>query len=155
MKRAQVENLRQLWVCRMKIVLTIFLLNSIVVFGQEPPKEACIPGVDSLTNEEVYKITDVPAQINGGMSALFKEATKRIKYSSSLERYPIESKVIVAFIVTEIGSVTGQRIVRNIDGTDIGEQLLRIVQEFKWQPAICNGNPVKSILTLPMILDFN
>ena len=136
MKRAQVENLRQLWVCRMKIVLTIFLLNSIVVFGQEPPKEACIPGVDSLTNEEVYKITDVPAQINGGMSALFKEATKQIKYSSSLERYPIESKVIVAFIVTEIGSVTGQRIVRNIDGTDIGEQLLRIVQEFKWQPAI-------------------
>ncbi|MBL3659055.1 energy transducer TonB [Fulvivirga sediminis] len=138
----------------MKIILTILLLNSLIVFGQESGDETCLQEVDTLTNEEVYKITDIPAKIDGGMSLLFKEAAKRIKYSNNSDRYPIESKVFVAFIVAESGSVTGQRIIKNIAGTDIGEQLLEIVQEFTWRPAICKGNPVKSMVILPMILHF-
>lgn len=125
-----------------------------VVFGQESADETSFKEIDSLINEEVYKITDIPAKIDGGMSVLLKEAAKRIKYTNHSDIYPIESKVFVAFIVTESGSITGQRILKNIAGTDIAERLLEIVQEFKWQPAISKGNPVKSIVILPVILDF-
>ena len=139
----------------MKIILSILLLTSLVAFGRESTDETCISEVDSLINEKVYKIADFPATIDGGMRVLFKEAAKRINYTNTSDKYSIENKVFVAFIVTESGSVTGQRILKNIAGTDIGEQLLEIVQEFKWQPATCKGNPVKSIVILPMILDFN
>lgn len=136
----------------MKYILILLLLNSIVAYCQGQIGDKCLSEIDTLINQEVYKVTDKQAKVDGGMNAVFKEVAKRIKYPEKLRRYSIDSKVFVAFIIEEDGSVIGQRVIKNIDGTDFGEQLLKIVGEFKWQPAICNGNPVKSILILPMII---
>ena len=90
--------------------------------------------------------------VDGGMQQLFQVMAKRIKYPKN-DNYPIESKVFVAFVVTELGDITGQRIVKNIEGTDLAEQLLEVVSEFKWLPGTCNGKQVPTILILPMIID--
>ena len=92
--------------------------------------------------------------VNEGIQQIFKEVSKRIKYLSTFDNYPIESKIFVAFVVTNEGGITGQRIIKNINGTDFAEQLLEILSEFKWQPGICNGNSVPTIMVLPMIVDF-
>ena len=41
--------------------------------------------------------------VNGGMQEIFKEVSKRIKYPGTSDNYSIDSKIFVAFVVTDKG----------------------------------------------------
>lgn len=138
----------------MRLFLTVIFLTPSSTFAQKSETDACVSQLDSLAKEIVYKTVEQMPTVNEGIQQIFKEVSKRIKYLSTFDNYPIESKIFVAFVVTNEGGITGQRIIKNINGTDFAEQLLEILSEFKWQPGICNGNSVPTIMVLPMIVDF-
>jgi hypothetical protein len=137
----------------MRFLLPILMLNTIAAFGQASPRDSCYAHLDTLTNQKVFKFVDKIPAVQGGMEALLKEISKKIKYPSIDKKYPVGSNVIVAFVVTIDGSITGKRIIRNIDGTDLGEQLLNIVDDVKWEPGTCNGKKVPTLQLIPLIID--
>jgi hypothetical protein len=134
----------------MKLILPILLVNSIVVFGQNA--DSCSSQYDTLTKQKVFRFADRMPIVQGGMGALAKEISKKIRYPD-VENYLIESRVVVAFVIEANGSLTGKRIIQNIAGTDIGNQLLDIVDDFKWQPGTCQGKKVPTLQLFPMIVD--
>jgi hypothetical protein len=135
-------------------MLAILMLYTSVAFAQSNAKASCSIEVDTLTNTEVFRMVDKMPEVEGGMLGLYKEISKKIKYSH-LDEYPMDTKVIVAFVIDKNGQVTGKRIIKNIKGTDLGEQLLDIVDDLKWQPGICNGKPVPTMQLVPMSVDLD
>jgi hypothetical protein len=135
------------------IISTILSLNSLMVFGQKDDLDSCISQLDTLTRIEVYTDVDQMPTVDGGMQAIYYEISKSIKLPNNFEKYSLEGKTYVAFIVTEEGNIIGQRVIKNVEGTDFAEQLLLIIDKFKWYPGICDEKPVPTILILPMIID--
>jgi hypothetical protein len=112
----------------------------------------CQTEYDTLTHQLIYKTADKKASFPGGFEPLMKETQKRIRLSRSGD-YSNGIKVIIAFVVQHDGKVIGQRIIRNVKGTNLAEQYLDIIDDFNWEPAMCNGKPVSTIVTYPFIID--
>lgn len=138
----------------MKLILVIFLFNTCFAFGQKGNKTACYPQVDTLTKREVYKSVDEMPKVVGGMEELFLQISKKLKYPH-IDKHPIESKVIVAFIVDIDGQIIGKRTVKNIEGTRIANDVLDILDDVKWEPGTCNGKVVPVFHLLPIIIELN
>ena len=119
-------------------------------FGQQNNHDSCVTVMDTLTNQKVFKLVDKMPMVHGGMQELFKQVSSRIKHPH-IDKYPVDSKIIVAFIVREDGQIIGKRIIKNVNG--IGEQLLDIVNDFSWEPGSCNGKNVPTLQIIPLIID--
>ncbi len=89
--------------------------------------------------------------VEGGMPALYKEIRKGIRFPSA-GKFEMGSKVFVAFVVDANGQIIGKRVLRNITGTNIAEQILRIIGDMKWIPGTCNEKAVSTLMILPMIV---
>jgi outer membrane biosynthesis protein TonB len=136
----------------MRFILPILMFNGIVAFAQNSGKDSCSSLLDTLTNQKVFKFIDRMPAVQGGMQALIKEIQRKIRYPHN-GQYPVESRVIIAFVIEVDGSITGKRIIQNVAGTDLGNQLLDIVDDFKWEPGTCNGKKVPTLQLFPMIVD--
>jgi len=136
----------------MKLFTTLLFFISFNCIAQDDyANSACKKVIDSLTNKEVYKVADEMPKIEGGMRQLYRQMAKIIKLPAELPIY--DTKVIVAFIVEKDGRVTGERVIRNIAGTNIGQELLNMVSQNKWNAGKCDGESVAVIQILPMIID--
>ena len=63
---------------------------------------------DSTTeNSRVYDVTDQMPQFPGGQKALLEFLSKKIKYPGLAEKYGVEGRVIMVFIVEKDGSISG------------------------------------------------
>ena len=132
--------------------ISIFIFfKTAVAFGQTEMADKCYPRVDTLTKQSVYIDVDKVAMIEGGTEVLAREVAKRVRYPQS-DKMPVDSKVIVAFIITAEGKITGKRILKHIEGTDLADQFLTIISDLEWEPGRCNGKPVSTLQVLPMIL---
>ena len=100
---------------------------------------------DNYTNS-----TNTAASFIGGEVALSEYIANNLKYPKKARKKKIEGTVVVIFIVTANGSITGAKIVRGIGGgCDL--EALRIVSSMpKWTPAIKNGIPAMSTYSLPI-----
>lgn len=94
--------------------------------------------------------TNTTAGFIGGEVALSEYLANNLKYPKKARKKKIEGTVVVNFIVTANGSITGAKIVRGIGGgCDL--EALRIVSSMpKWTPAIKNGIPAMSTYSLPI-----
>ncbi|GIV32374.1 MAG: cell envelope biogenesis protein TonB [Saprospiraceae bacterium] len=73
-----------------------------------------------------------------------------IKYPKEAIEAGIEGMVVVNFIIEKDGSITGEKIVRDIGG-GCGEEALRIVRSMpKWIPGKQKGQPVRTQFNLPI-----
>ena len=89
------------------------------------------------------------AQFEGGMKALQNHLVHHFNYPQVDRENGIEGKVIVKFVINENGQVESARVVRSVSET-IDEALLLAIETMPvWKPAIKNGEPVKSYVTLP------
>jgi hypothetical protein len=136
----------------MRFIFTILFLKVTVIFGQNSNVKPCQVQIDTLTRQSVYKVADKMASFPGGVEALYKRISKRIRLRNA-DNLGDGIKVKVAFVVQQDGKVVGQRIIKNVKGTDLAEQFLDIIDDFQWQPGICNGKVISTIETLPMIID--
>ena len=137
---------------KMRFILTILIFNTTIVMGQTETRN-CPTQIDTLTNLEVYKVVDEMPTVSGGMQVLYQTIRKGIKYQS-IDEYSVQSKIIIAFIVGSDGQITGKRIIQNVAGTNLAQQMLDIVDDLKWQPGKCNGIPVPTLQLIPMMVHY-
>lgn len=125
-----------------------------MVFGQnDKPKISCYSKLDTLTQQQVYRSVDKMPEVKGGFQELSNEVYKTIKWPPNEDK-PLDTKIIVAFVVQENGQISGKRVIKNIAGTNFADQLLKIIGELKWSPGTCNGKAVPTLYLFPMILEF-
>jgi hypothetical protein len=104
-----------------------------------------------LTKGEVYLFKNRTPKVEGGNEALHKEIRKLNASNTAIQNDP-SGRVIVAFIINVDGSLTGKRILKNIAGTDLGEQLLKLIDNVKWIPEKCNGQKVPTLHSFSVLL---
>ncbi|NOS93772.1 MAG: hypothetical protein HOP30_17775 [Cyclobacteriaceae bacterium] len=136
------------------IVFLTILVN--VSFGQDTLSQnedniSCQSLTDTLTNLVVFKVVDKMPTVAGGMPALYNDILKGIIFPSA-SKLKMGSKVFVAFVVDTNGQIIGKRVLRNITGTNIAEQILRIIGDMKWILGTCNEKAVSTLMMLPIII---
>jgi hypothetical protein len=77
---------------------------------------------------------------------------RKLKASNTSIRNDPSGRVIVAFIVEVDGTLKGKRVMKNIRGTDLGEQLLQLIDNVNWIPGKCHGQVVPTMQTFPVLL---
>jgi periplasmic protein TonB len=102
---------------------------------------------------EVKKIYEVDSQpeFEGGMAALYKFVSSRLKYPGRALDDGIQGTVFVKFVVDEKGKVGNLSLVNNL-GYGLDDEAMRVVAmipNFK-TPAKSNGEPVKVYFQLPI-----
>lgn len=132
----------------MKILLAVvFCMISIRTLGQSTD---CATSFDPQTKTKFSYSAEIRPEPEGGMENIGRLVMKNIRIDSTANR--LQSKVIIAFIVNYDGRITGQRVIRNIDGSTIAEQLLAEISKLNWKPGYCNNKPVPVFFTLPFNL---
>lgn len=108
----------------------------------EPPK-----------NEEENKVFDVVEEqpsFPGGQGALMQFLSSNIKYPVVAAENGIEGRVIVQFVVSKTGAISGAKVVRSVDPS-LDKEALRVVNSMpNWTPGKQNGTSVNVRYTLPV-----
>jgi len=86
----------------------------------------------------------MPVPING-----IEEIQKRIKYPQEALDNGIEGKVYILAFVDEYGDVEKAQVIRGI-GSGCDEEALKAVKETKFNPGICNGEPCRVQISIPI-----
>ncbi|GHT80027.1 hypothetical protein AGMMS50262_24110 [Bacteroidia bacterium] len=90
-------------------------------------------------------------QFPGGDEVLLTFIKDNIKYPSECKEQGIQGRVIVQFIINEMGKISCPRIYRSLHPA-ADEEALRVVKIMPdWKPASNNGIPCKMCYTLPII----
>jgi hypothetical protein len=108
----------------------------------------CRTQSDELTKTLVYVTAEKEPENEGGLSALIRKFTKEIKLDSIPD--DLDTKFIVAFVVTKEGQIIGERIVKDKAGGTVGRQMIKIARSFKWTPAECDGKQVPMLVKIPL-----
>jgi len=117
-------------------------------FCQSNEEGSGLTELDTLTKTNIYTNLEQQPTVIGGMHVLFKEAAQSIEITNTAS--VDESKVVVAFIVTTNRTISGQRVIKNITGTDAVSQFLGVINSFNWNAGLCNGQNVSSIIVLTL-----
>lgn len=121
----------------------LLILVSSIVIAQD--KKECISVRDSLTGIYIYpEVSQIPRPSNGE-SILNSQMLRKIQITDSLEN----SKTIVQFIVDIDGSIKGERMLSN---PEVGKQLISIIKNIQWKPALCNNKAVPFLVTIPLTI---
>lgn len=111
-------------------------------------------GLKEVKEEKAsYLITEEPALFKGGTLDDFKKyVQENIKYPENAIKNGIQGKVIVQFIVDENGSVEKDvQVLRGVS-PELDQEAVRVIQSSpKWTPAKQKGQPVRQILTIPVV----
>jgi len=133
------------------IIISILFL-SLTVYGQgKSDSSGCIIQMDTLTKREVYSFKDGTPKVREGTETLMKEIRKLKASNTAIQNDP-GGKVVIAFIVEVDGTLTGKRVLKNIKGTDLAEQLLSLIDNVTWIPEKCNGKVVPTLQIFPVLL---
>nr|WP_294861586.1 TonB family protein [uncultured Fluviicola sp.] len=78
-----------------------------------------------------------------------------INYPIKAIEMEIEGKVIVQFIVDEKGIITKVGLLQHIDLSLDLEAMLVVLLLDRFEPAICDGKPIKSLYSIPITFNLN
>ena len=73
-----------------------------------------------------------------------------MKYPDIARKAGVEGRVIVTFVVNEVGNVVSPTITRGI-GADLDLEAIRVLSETKFNPGRQDGKPVRVKMTLPIV----
>lgn len=114
--------------------------------GENKPEQVIINGRDTLKAELEH-----PALcIDGGTLNMI--VATNIRYPVKAKENNIQGKVLIAFTIDTLGSVSNYRIKRSIGG-GCDEEALRVVKlmdNIEWLPAMLGGKPVTVECTMPL-----
>lgn len=93
---------------------------------------------------------DTPPSYPGGMANFYKLIATNLKYPETAQKYNIEGKVFLSFVIEKDGTLSDAKIERSLGfGTD--EEALRVIKlSEKWKPGIQKGNPVRVRYNIPI-----
>lgn len=101
--------------------------------------------------EKPYDFVEQPPQFPGGEKELMKWLNTNIKYPLIALERGIEGRVILRFIVSADGSVSGVEVQRSLDPS-CDREAVRVVKNMpKWNPGKQNGQAVPVYYTVPVL----
>ena len=90
-------------------------------------------------------------QFPGGDKALYNFVSQEIQYPRIAEKWGMEGKVYVQFIVTKEGNVTDVKVVQGI-GKVCDDEAIRVTKLLpKWIPGKKGGKPVNVRISIPIV----
>lgn len=118
----------------------------------EPDEAIPIPEAPEIRpdEEDIRVVVEVMPEMKGGLKELYSE----IKYPDMARRAGIEGRVIVQFIVNEMGEVQNPVILRGIGG-GCDEEVLRVIKKMTFTPGIQNGKFVKVKMSQPVMFQLH
>ena len=125
---------------------------AIMQIPESSPKDRVIVGDKVVeTTEEIYTVTEKPAEYPGGEQALRDYIRKTIRYPAIAQEQGIQGTVVVGFVVEKDGSVNREiKVAKSLDGS-CDKEAIRVVKTLKkFKPAEINDRPVRSWMLLPI-----
>lgn len=127
----------------MKHFLLLAFLFSTISYSQE-----------IIFSDSVFKSQDLDQkpEFVGGMAKFYQFLSKKYKMP---EEQGLEGKIIVEFIVEKDGTLTNLNLMQDV-GFGSGEKMLDFLKKCpKWNPGKKDGNIVRSLYSLPVIIRKN
>ena len=105
---------------------------------------------DSGVVGTVYTVVDQPPTPQGGQAGLNDYLIKNLRYPAEAQRAKIQGKVIVGFVVTDVGRIADVQVKQSVGG-GCDEEAVRVVKGMpNWTPGQLNGKPVNVQTSLPL-----
>lgn len=103
---------------------------------------------EALELEEVV----VKAEFPGGNQEMFKFLGKNLKYPKYEKKKNIEGVVYAEFVIKKDGTVDDVTILKSVEKSKkLDKEVKRVLAMMpKWKPAMKDGNPIDSKMTLPV-----
>ena len=100
---------------------------------------------------KIYTAVEVKPEYPGGIAAFYKFVQKNFR-TPEVDQ-DVNGRVIVNFVVEKDGSLTDIKVVRDL-GFGTGKEAIRLLKSApKWKPGIQNGNPVRVLYSLPIMVN--
>ena len=113
----------------------------------------CKKGVDpenSMIEGQVYTVVDQLPTPQGGQTGLNNYLMKNLRYPAEAQRAKIQGKVIVGFIVTNVGRIADVQVKQSVGG-GCDEEAVRVIKGMPdWTPGQLKGKPVNVQTSLPV-----
>ena len=95
-------------------------------------------------NDKIVDVAEVMPSFPGGDEGLKSWLKNNLRYPPSAANNGIQGRVIVQCIIEKDGSVTVEKIARNVD-PELDKEALRLIQTMpKWNPGKSNGSAVRT-----------
>lgn len=107
-----------------------------------PPKEK--------EKEEIFKAAEQPPTFPGGQAELMKYLSSNLRYPPAAAEQGIEGRVVVQFVVSKTGAISGVKILQSLHPSCDKEAERLIKSMPNWIPGKQNGNPVNVYYTIPI-----
>jgi hypothetical protein len=138
------------------VCITFFVWPLSFSYGQETlaqtdHKVTCHSQLDTLTNLIVFDNLDKQPTVEGGLQSLYRTIGENVHFPSQ-DKFDLDPKMFVAFIVDVDGVVKGKRILRNKKRTQVAEDVLGIIENKKWIPGTCQGKAVATLVVFHLIV---
>ena len=113
-------------------------------------------GAEELPITEPFHFVEImPEYAQGGQAGMLKFIYKHLRFPTVAQEQGLSVMVIVSFVVSPTGEITGIQVVRDIGG-GAGEEAVRVISKMpKWKPGIQNQRPVPVRMTLPIRFKLN
>ena len=125
-------------------LLVFFLIPLLCMCKKEVDPE------DSGVVGQVYTIVDQPPTPQGGQTGLNSYLIKNLRYPAEAQRAKIQGKVIVGFVVTDIGRIANVQVKQSVGG-GCDEEAVRVIKAMPdWIPGQLQGKSVNVQTSLPL-----
>jgi protein TonB len=107
------------------------------------------------TAPEILDFTEIRAEFKGGMEAWYNYLRTNLAYPKQAQKIGIEGTVLVRFVINTDGSIQDVEVVRSVDDLLDSAALEVIKNSPDWKPAVHQGRPVRSRMTIPIKFKLN
>ncbi|WP_366186400.1 energy transducer TonB [Flavobacterium ovatum] len=131
------------------ILFIILIFSTTINLAQEMPLETTI-----IPEEKIYKTSELTKETTfpGGMQKFYIFISKLYKVPETPPNIKLKGSIYITFIVEKDGSISNERIIRDI-GYGTGEESLRVLRLCpKWIPGKINEKNVRVQYTLPIAI---
>lgn len=106
---------------------------------------------DSIPKDAVFQVVEeMPEFTDGGMAGLMRYLSKNIQYPAAAQKERTQGRVIVKFVITKDGSITGPHVVTGVDQY-LDKEAIRAISDMpKWKPGKQHGKAVNVEYTIPV-----
>ena len=102
--------------------------------------------------DEIYlRVEEMPMFMEGDISRFLKYIQENLVYPSEAAITGIEGKVLISFVINELGKLTDARVVRPLDPLLDSVALRVVTLSPLWNAGKQAGNPVKVSYTVPIV----
>jgi hypothetical protein len=133
---------------RLLIIISLNLIFAFNVYSEQDDSLRCHAFIDTLTNNEYYRVVDSMPEYPGGRSAMVDFFMSNFNYKET-EAF---GRIIIEFIVDEKGKMTDFKLLRGlIDIMD--NEAIRVMKLMpNWIPGKCGNETVNVKLIIPWII---